>query len=129
MKKIKIKPDFIDIRGSIIRPIDDIVGKKIKSVSIIISDKSNVIRGNHFHKKEEHFMYILEGEVEYYEKAANNPRAKAKKIKLVSGDLLFTGRMTSHAVVSKKRTIMVYLSTLRRTRSGDYGDTFFDKIA
>ena len=51
----------IDERGSIL----SIVDSEIKNVSII-ECKKGVIRSNHYHKKDYHFMYVLNGEIDYF---------------------------------------------------------------
>ena len=50
-----------DLRGEIL----SIVDTKIQNVSIITSN-ANVIRSNHYHKKDFHFMYVLEGKMDYF---------------------------------------------------------------
>ena len=52
-----------DVRGEIL----SIVDFKVSNVSII-SCNENTIRSNHYHLKDFHFMYILEGKMEYFYK-------------------------------------------------------------
>jgi len=123
MKFKHVKPDFVDDRGEIIRPLSDIIKEKIKSVSLIISE-AGAIRGNHYHPKEGHHMYVVEGEMEYLEKKANSKKAKIKRILLKKGDILYTEPMVTHAVIFKKKSIVFYFSNSYRTKKGDLGDTF-----
>ena len=63
-KKSKLFKNIVrneDIRGS----IKSIVDYKISNVSIITSN-SNSIRSNHYHIKDFHFMYVLEGKIDYF---------------------------------------------------------------
>ncbi len=50
-----------DLRGSIVSLVDD----RVNNISIITSLKKT-IRSNHFHKKDWHYMYVLEGRMEYF---------------------------------------------------------------
>ena len=56
-----------DERGRIL----SIVDHNIKNVSII-ETFPNSMRSNHFHYKDFHFMYILEGEIDYFFKPLNS---------------------------------------------------------
>jgi len=60
-KKIKKTILSQDSRGSIISMVD----KKINNISIITCF-SNSIRSNHYHKKNWHYMYVLEGVMDYF---------------------------------------------------------------
>ena len=50
-----------DSRGSIISIVDE----KVKNVSII-NCLPKTIRSNHWHKKDWHYMYVMEGVMEYF---------------------------------------------------------------
>ena len=52
-----------DSRGEIISLID----QKTSNISIIKSSAGS-IRSNHFHKKDWHYMYILNGKMDYFYK-------------------------------------------------------------
>ena len=60
-KKIKKIVRSTDTRGSII----SIIEERTNNISII-NCFSKTIRSNHFHKKDFHFMYVLEGIMEYF---------------------------------------------------------------
>lgn len=119
----KIKPDFKDSRGAIIRPLQDLLKEKIKSVSVI-STEENMVRGNHYHKKEAHYMYIAKGTCEYYGLSATKSNQKPKRVVLREGDMVFSPIREIHAVKSLEPCIFIYLSTIHRTTPGDLGDIF-----
>ena len=50
-----------DPRGQILSIVDD----KISNVSIITCVPGS-IRSNHYHLKDFHYMYVLEGEIDYF---------------------------------------------------------------
>ncbi len=60
-KKINNITRSTDNRGSIISVVDE----KVKNVSIITC-LPKTIRSNHWHKKDWHYMYVLEGVMEYF---------------------------------------------------------------
>lgn len=122
-----VKPDFVDERGSITRPLSDILKEKIKSVSII-SSHGGMIRGNHYHKKETHYMYVLDGKMDYYEKLITNPKNKVQKVSLKKGDMIYTSALYSHAVKFHTPGNVIYFSTVHRTKKGDMGDTFKEVV-
>ena len=66
-KKIKYILRDKDTRGTILSIFENM----IKNVSIITSNK-NTIRSNHYHKKDWHYMYILEGKMDYFYKHKEN---------------------------------------------------------
>ena len=79
-----------DLRGEIL----SIVDTKIQNVSIITSN-ANVIRSNHYHKKDFHFMYVLEGKMDYFFKQINDD--KINYIEVLKGDNIFTPNLEVHA--------------------------------
>ena len=72
---IDLHEGYSDARG-IIQPLCDL---NMKSASLIIS-KPNSWRANHYHKKDWHFIYVLEGSFEYYFRKTNSNQKIQKKI-------------------------------------------------
>lgn len=97
-KKIKKFVRDLDTRGSIISIFDH----TIKNVSIIISNK-NSIRSNHYHKKDWHLMYILEGKMDYF----YTQNEKIYYLKLQKGDLIFTPPKEIHATYFPVKTTII----------------------
>jgi len=91
MKKIKLKINFKDKRGSII----DLLEKKNINAITFISQKKGEVRGNHFHKKTIQWNYLLKGKIQLVVKYKNN---NSKKIILKKGDLVETFKNESHAI-------------------------------
>lgn len=103
-----------DPRGSIISLVDN----KVNNISIITSFK-NTIRSNHLHKKDWHFMYVLEGRMEYF-------FIKNKKtyfINLKKGDLVFTPPKELHATYFPVKTKLVVASKNKRDKKTYESDT------
>ena len=87
-----------DNRGSIISIFD----YKINNVSIITSNK-NSIRSNHYHKKDWHLMYILEGKMDYF----YIRNKETYYLNLKKGDLIFTPAKEIHATYFPQKTIII----------------------
>ena len=60
-----------DERGSIL----SIADAKISNVSIISCNKGS-IRSNHYHLKDFHYMFVLEGEIDYFFKDLKTDKIK-----------------------------------------------------
>ena len=108
-----------DARGSII----SIVEEKTNNISLI-NCNSKTIRSNHLHKKDWHFMYILDGKMDYF-------FVKKKKIffiKLKKGDLVFTPPKELHATYFPVKTILLVASKNRRDKKTYEKDTVRKKL-
>lgn len=118
-KKINKITRSKDARGSIISLIDN----KIKNISIITS-LSHSIRSNHLHKKDWHYMYVIEGIMEYF-------FIKKKKIyytKLKKGDLVFTPPKELHATYFPIKTTLLVASKNKRDKKSYEKDTVRKKF-
>ncbi len=118
-KKSKILPIIErsnDNRGSIL----SIVDHQVLNVSIIESQK-NTIRSNHYHKKDFHFMYVLEGEIDYFYKSLENE--KVKYLKVSKGNTIFTPNLEIHATYFPVNTKLVVSSGFARDKKTYEEDT------
>ncbi len=100
-----------DKRG-VIAPLVDVVMRS----ALIITSKKDTVRANHYHKKDWHYCYVLEGEIDYYHRPVGD-RKKPHKVKVKKGQLFFTPPMVEHAMVFKKSTVFLCLS--RQPRDPD----------
>jgi hypothetical protein len=108
-----------DSRGSLISIVDE----KINNISIITSF-SNTIRSNHFHKKDWHYIYVLEGVMEYFFVNKN----KIFYIKLNKGDLVFTPPRELHATYFPIKTVLLVASKNKRDQNTYEKDTVRKKF-
>jgi oxalate decarboxylase/phosphoglucose isomerase-like protein (cupin superfamily) len=118
-KKIKKITRSKDSRGSITSIIDE----KINNISLITCF-SNSIRSNHFHKKDWHYMYVLEGIMEYFFVNKN----KIFYIKLNEGDLVFTPPRELHATYFPIKTVLLVASKNKRDKKTYEQDTIRKKL-
>lgn len=105
-----------DLRGEIL----SIVDTKIQNVSII-SSNANVIRSNHYHKKDFHFMYVLEGKMDYFFKKIND--VKVNYLEVLKGDNIFTPNLEVHATYFPVPTRLIVSSGFPRDQQTYENDT------
>ena len=114
---IKLPSGYDDERG-IIQPLCDL---NMKSASLIVT-KPNSWRANHYHKKDWHFIYVLEGTFEYYFRKTDS-QDKIKKIVVKKDQLLFTGPLVDHAMLYTEETKILVLSKNPRDQKTYEEDT------
>ena len=105
-----------DSRGEILSVVDEAV----QNVSIITSNPG-AIRSNHSHHSDFHFMYILEGEIDYFYKDAETGEVVYLKVR--AGDNIFTPDNELHATYFPVRTVMVVSSKFPRDQETYERDT------
>lgn len=121
-----IKPEFVDERGGIARVMDQ-DNFPIRAVLRITSTKGTV-RANHYHKKDNHYIYIDSGSCEYSERPADDPKAKIETVVLKPGDVVLSPANIIHAVKFLEDTVIYSFTTERREQEQYEGDTVRIKI-
>lgn len=96
IKLIKYK-NLKDKNGQILL----LINKNYKYLNLI-NIKKNKLRGNHYHIKNSHYLFVLSGEIFYFEK-----KKKINFIKLKKNDLIFTKYKVPHAIFAKKNSIIL----------------------
>lgn len=121
----QIMPEFTDERGEIFKLLDD--GKTaIKSV-LLITCKKGAIRANHYHKEDTHYVYMLSGSMEYFEKPADGKGEKESVI-VKKGDLVYTLPRATHAMRFLEESAFITLSTKSRNQADYEHDTVRVKL-
>jgi quercetin dioxygenase-like cupin family protein len=108
-----------DTRGSILSIVDE----KVENVSIITC-LPKTIRSNHSHKKDWHYMYVLEGVMEYFYVIGN--RIFFMKIK--KGENVFTPPKELHATYFPEKTVLLVSSKNKRDKKTYEKDTIRKKL-
>lgn len=96
-----------DDRGSILT----IINENVQNVAVINSTKGS-LRGNHYHKKDWHYMMALKGTMEYFYFC--NKHKKIKYLNVPKGKILFTPNLEVHATFFPEDSEIVVLSGLPR---------------
>lgn len=118
-KKIKNIIRSQDPRGSILSIVDE----KVNNVSIITCLPKS-IRSNHWHKKDWHYMYVLEGTMEYFYVIKN----KIYYMKISKGENVFTPPRELHATYFPVRTVLLVSSKNKRNKRIYEKDTVREKL-
>ena len=105
-----------DRRGSIV----SIVDYPIKNVSIIESF-AGTIRSNHFHHVDFHFMYLLEGSIDYFYKSLDSE--EVKYLKILKGDSILSPSNEIHGCYFPEYTKLVVSSGFPRDQETYEADT------
>ncbi|MDC0092738.1 hypothetical protein OAR00_00980 [Alphaproteobacteria bacterium] len=115
-KLIKSITRDADNRGSIVSIVDD----NIMNVSIITC-KEGVIRSNHYHKKDFHYMYVLEGAIDYFYKNLNTEEISYFRVN--KNDIIYTPNNEIHATYFPVETKLIVSSMLPRDQETYENDT------
>lgn len=113
----KIRAVHTDSRGSIINVLE----APIASV-LFITSKKGTVRSNHYHKKDSHYMYVLQGKMRYTSKNVAVKNAKKRSVVLKKGDLVFTPPRVAHAVEFLEDTQFLAFATKTRTQKAYESD-------
>jgi len=116
--KTRIEPTFLDKRGT----ISNILEAPIEHVAFITSFKGSV-RGNHYHKSETQYVYVIHGELIAYSTDVRQTNGVVSKLEATSGDLIVTPPWVAHKHVYLKDTRFVNMTTAPRKRL-EHEDTF-----
>ncbi|OGZ99939.1 MAG: hypothetical protein A3C07_02820 [Candidatus Sungbacteria bacterium RIFCSPHIGHO2_02_FULL_47_11] len=119
-----IKPEFVDVRGAITKILDD--GATVIKSILLIESKPGSIRGNHYHKKDSHYCYLLSGKMEYFKKSAQG--GEIESVVLNSGDMVFSPSMTIHAFRALEDSVFIALATEYRSQDRYEEDTVRVKL-
>ena len=93
---------------------------------LLITSKKGMVRSNHYHKKDTHWIYVVSGKMEYYEKPVKGGRIK--KTVLEPMDMVYTPAMMIHAVKFLKDSVLLALSTQARDQKDYEKDTVRMKL-
>lgn len=120
IKVTHIKPEFTDNRGFISRIVnDDKIGFR---AVLYITGKKGAVRGNHYHKKDFHYVYCLSGKFRYSEKNMDKPFSKKESTILNPGDLVLSRPMIAHSMEFLEDSVFLAITTEAREQEKYEGD-------
>ena len=90
---VELEPPHSDDRGK----IQSLVNFPMKNLSLI-SSKKGVVRSNHYHLTDWHYMYVLSGSFDYYFRPTNSGE-ELQCVQVKAGEMIFTPPMEDHATV------------------------------
>lgn len=127
IKVTHTKPEFKDERGYIIRLVND-DNLKLRAV-LYITSKKGTQRGNHYHKKDYHYVYCLSGKFRYSEKDMHKPNSTIQSVVLKPGDLVLSKPMMAHSMEFLEDTVFLAFTTEHRQQEKYEADTVRIKIS
>jgi oxalate decarboxylase/phosphoglucose isomerase-like protein (cupin superfamily) len=105
-----------DPRGGILSIVDE----QVQNVSIITCN-AGAIRSNHYHLTDWHFMYVVEGAIDYFFKDVDGDEVTYLRVE--KGDNIFTPPMEIHATYFPVDTTLIVSSKLPRDQATYEADT------
>lgn len=102
-QKVELDPPFEDARGA----IQNIILSPM-SVAIITS-KAGSVRSNHYHKTDWHYLYVISGSMEYYERAIDGS-SNVKPTIVKAGEMVFTPPNEVHKTIFLEDTVMLSIA-------------------
>ena len=112
--------NFTDVHKDTRGAISSIVNEPCNNVSII-DTAAGSIRSNHYHKKDWHYMLVLEGNLEYF--YFSNVSKKVIFINVLPGQIIFTPNLEIHATHFPDKSKMVVVSGFLRDNVTYENDT------
>lgn len=103
--KLHPEPAFTDQRGT----ITNLLAWPTQHVALITSGPGTV-RGNHVHKTDSHFTYLLSGRCHYHQLVDG----VLETCEMNAGDLILTAAGVPHALVADEGSIFLALCTAQR---------------
>jgi dTDP-4-dehydrorhamnose 3,5-epimerase-like enzyme len=114
--KVSLGSSFVDERGI----IQNIINASFNHVGIITS-KKGCTRSNHYHLTNSHYMYIISGKMEYWERDLNSDIITMDICE--PGEMVFTGSKLVHKTVFLEDTVMMTFAANYRGPEFDKNDT------
>jgi len=82
--------------------------------AVWITSKKGSIRGNHYHKKDWHYCYVVSGSIEYHHRPVNSPQTP-ERLLIKAGEMFYTPPMIEHAMLFPEETVFLTLGGGART--------------
>jgi quercetin dioxygenase-like cupin family protein len=112
---VALDAPFTDLRGD----IQPLVNGGFESAQFISCRKGSV-RANHYHKKDWHYCYMVEGAMRYYTRPVDS-NAEPTWILVTAGQVVFTPAMEEHAMEFLEESVFINFAGRPRDQA-DYED-------
>lgn len=119
LEVVSQRPVFEDERGAIFNLID---GVELRSVLYITSQPGS-IRGNHYHKTQTQWVYLLEGRFDLHIRDTRDSEdAESEVFEMFPGDMMKIPARVTHAFEIKEYTEFIEVADQRQGGEGEYYD-------
>jgi quercetin dioxygenase-like cupin family protein len=99
---------FTDARGEIQNVLDDVP----RGSMAIITSKKGTVRAQHSHKQDDHYVYVVSGEMLYVERDCDVDDADGAGWVVGAGDCVYTPPRVDHAMFFLEDTVFVTLGSV-----------------
>jgi dTDP-4-dehydrorhamnose 3,5-epimerase-like enzyme len=120
MKVEKIKPVFVDERGSI---WDFLTGKVIHHIGFLVT-KKGAVRGKHFHKEQKQYTLVTKGKMKIVVKELNNNDSKIQEFELKAYDMIMFPPYCYHSIEAIEDSECMVFTSKSRENDGYEEDTY-----
>jgi quercetin dioxygenase-like cupin family protein len=105
---VPLDEPFVNDKGY----IQNILNTPINGAAVIFSKKGSV-RSNHWHREDFHYLYVMSGSMEYYERDAYSLK-HSDPIIVSAGQMVFTPPKKVHKTIFIEDTVLLSFSKRNR---------------
>jgi quercetin dioxygenase-like cupin family protein len=113
---INLNPPIVEERGTIQMLVDFTIGS-----ALVITSKAGSTRGNHYHKVDDHYAYLVKGRIEYYYRTAGSD-VPPNKLIIEPGQMFYTPPMIEHTMKFSKDSIFYVFAKKHRDQDSYESD-------
>lgn len=99
---LQMPEPYIDERG-LIQPLLDV---DVAS-SVLIDSREGAVRGNHYHKEDFHYCYVVSGRLLYVWRSVGHEDKAPNQIEVGPGEMFFTPPMVEHAMLMLEPSVFI----------------------
>ena len=107
---VELEKPFVDDRGEI-QPLVDVSMKSC----VLIKSKKGTFRADHYHQTDWHYCYVVEGEIDYFERPTGSDQTPIKTTNK-KGEMVWTGPMQDHTMAFIEDTVFLTFGRNSRTQ-------------
>lgn len=115
-RKVPLDNKFVNHNGV----INNLVLSPMNS-AVIIESLPKTVRSNHYHKTDSHYIYVIEGNILYFERSIGSKEIPKPTI-FKKGEMFFTPPLVEHATIFPEKTTFLVLAKLTRTHENHEDD-------
>ena len=100
---LELPEPFVDARGAIQQIVVATTGS-----CVLISCVPGAVRGNHYHREDWHYAYVISGQMNYYSRTVGDTAPPTLTV-VSAGQLVFTPPGVEHAMVFEEPSVFLAL--------------------
>ena len=113
---IKLQPPHTDDRGAIQMLVDFPIGS-----ALVITSKKGSVRGNHYHKEDDHYSFLASGLIEYHHRPADSSQP-AEVIIIQPGQMFYSPPLVVHTMKFLEDSVFYVFAKLNRDQESYEAD-------